>query len=105
MTKSGLIILVIVLLISGISASQNDDLYKDSKPASTNIREQEFPRVDTQSRVIFHVEAPDAEKVQIDILKVYDMKKDKDGACNVTTDPLPPGFHYYYLMIDGVLFC
>ena len=60
--KSGLIILAVVFLISGICAAQNDDLYKDSKPASTNIREQEFPRVDSQSRAIFRVEAPGCSK-------------------------------------------
>ena len=47
---------------------------------------------------------PGAQKVQVDILKVYDMTKDKDGIWTATTNPLPPGFHYYYLMIDGYRF-
>ena len=91
-------------VISIVCFAQNEDLYKDSKPASTNIRGEEFPRVDSQSRVIFRVKAPDAHKVQVDILKVYDMVMGEDSVWTVTTNPLPPGFHYYYLMIDGYRF-
>ena len=98
------IILVLFFVISGFCIAQNSDLYKDSKPASTNIRGEEFPRIDSQSRVIYRVNAPEAQKVQVDILKVYDMVKGKDGLWTVTTNPLPPGFHYYYLMIDGYRF-
>jgi len=32
------------------------------------------------------------------------MIKEDDGVWTATTDPLPPGFHYYYLMIDGYRF-
>jgi enterochelin esterase family protein len=76
----------------------------NSEPASTNVPGAEFPLVDRQSRVIFRVEAPDADKVQVDILKVYDMVKDAQGVWTVTTDSLPPDFHYYYLMMDGFRF-
>ena len=50
------------------------------------------------------MDAPDAQKVQVDILKVYDMAKGDDGVWTATTNTLPPGFHYYYLMIDGYRF-
>jgi enterochelin esterase-like enzyme len=80
------------------------DLYKDSKPASTNVPGVEFPRVDSQSRAIFRVEAPNAQKVQLDLKEVYDMVKGEDGVWTVTTKPLDLGFHYYYLMIDGYRF-
>ena len=94
-----------LILLIGLSCfAQSPDLYKDSKAAPTNVPGVEFPRIDSQSRVIFRVEAPEAEKVQVDILKVYDMVKDENGIWTVTTDPLPPGFHYYYLMIDGYRF-
>jgi enterochelin esterase-like enzyme len=40
--------------------------------------------------------------VQINLGRVYDMKKDDSGAWTVTTAPQDPGFHYYSLVIDGV---
>ncbi len=96
---------VLLLFVIGSSGfAQSDNLYKGSKPASTNVPGVEFPRIDDQNRAIFRVEAPTAEKVQLDLGKVYDMVKDEDGTWSVTTNPLAPGFHYYYLMIDGFRF-
>ena len=54
------------------------------------------------SRVIFRIKAPDAQKVQIDLVKKYDMLKDTGGYWMVTTDSISEGFHYYSLIIDGV---
>jgi len=54
-------------------------LYRDSKPASTNVPGVEFPRVDSQLRAIFRVEAPDVQKLQLDLKEVYDMVKGEDG--------------------------
>lgn len=102
--KSRLLIFLLLVFFHVVSIAQSNDLLKDSKPAPTNIIGSEFPRVDSQSRAIFRVEAPNAQKVQVDILKVYDMVKDDDGFWTVTTNSLPPGFHYYYLMIDGFRF-
>jgi enterochelin esterase-like enzyme len=73
-------------------------------PASTNVPGAKYPQILPDRRVIFEVKAPEAQKVQVDILKVYDMEKDQDGVWTTVTDPLPPGFHYYYLMIDGFRF-
>jgi enterochelin esterase-like enzyme len=99
-----LITFALLFVISGACFAQSSDLYKDSKPAPTNAPGVEFPRVDSQLRAIFRVEAPDAQKVQVDLLKVYDMVKDEDGVWTAATNPLPHGFHYYYLMIDGYRF-
>ena len=96
--------LILLFAISCTCIAQNDDLYKDSNPAPTNVPGAEFPRIDSQSRVIFRIDAPDAQKVQVDILKVYDMVKDENSIWTATTDSLPPGFHYYYLMIDSYRF-
>jgi enterochelin esterase-like enzyme len=97
---------ILSLLFATINSclAQSNDLNQEAKPAVTNVPGVEFPMVDAQNRVVFRVEAPDAQKVQVDILKVYDMSKGDDGFWTVTTDPLPPGFHYYYLMIDGFRF-
>ena len=74
----------------------------DSKPASSNVRGAEYPRVTDDLKAIFRIKAPEAQKVQIQLGKIYDMVKDDKGIWSVTTDPQIPGFHYYFLLIDGV---
>lgn len=71
-------------------------------PASTNISGGQYPMVFPDNRVTFRVKAPEAQKVQIDLGKKYDMEKEEDGYWVVTTDPIVVGFHYYSLLIDGV---
>jgi enterochelin esterase-like enzyme len=71
-------------------------------PASTNVRRGKYPRILPDDRVIFHVKAPDAQNVQVDLVKKYNMVKDTAGIWEVTTDPVSEGFHYYSLIIDGV---
>ncbi|MET3127720.1 enterochelin esterase-like enzyme [Arcicella rosea] len=71
-------------------------------PASTNIRNNQYPQVLPDNRVVFKVKAPNAQKVQIDLGKKYDMVKDTSGVWNVTTDSISRGFHYYSLVVDGV---
>jgi enterochelin esterase-like enzyme len=71
-------------------------------PASTNVRGADYPQILADHRVIFKTKAPDAQKVQIDLGKKYDMVKDANGFWNVTTDSIGEGFHYYSLIIDGV---
>ena len=59
------------------------------------------------SRITFRVNAPEARKVQVkpggDGLGKgpYDMVRDDKGVWTVTTPPAVPGFHYYFLLIDG----
>ena len=50
----------------------------------------------------FRIKAPEAQKIQIDLGKKYDMEKDSAGFWEVTTDTISEGFHYYSLLIDGV---
>ena len=71
--------------------------------AETAIPGSEFPKVDKQGRAYFRVQAPTAQKVQIDICsKKYDMQRDETGAWMCVTDPLVVGFHYYFVLVDGV---
>ena len=102
--KRGSKTLALLFVVSVACFAQSNDSYKDSKPAPTNVPGVEFPRVDSQSRAMFRVEAPNAQIVQLDLKEVYDMAKGEDGVWTVTTKPLDPGFHYYYLMIDGYRF-
>ncbi|PRX46843.1 alpha/beta hydrolase-fold protein [Salegentibacter salegens] len=71
-------------------------------PASTNIRSADYPQILPDNRVSFRINAPDAKKMQIDLGRKYDMKKDSSGTWTVTTDSIGQGFHYYSLVIDDV---
>jgi enterochelin esterase-like enzyme len=74
----------------------------DSRPARSNVLGAEYPRVTDDSRVVFQLKAPQAQRVQADIMATkYDMVKDENGVWTVTTPPLVPGFHYYQLVVDG----
>ncbi|WP_132054165.1 alpha/beta hydrolase-fold protein [Pseudocnuella soli] len=70
--------------------------------AATNVRNSKYPQVLPDSRVVFRMKAPEAQKLQIDLGKKYDMAKDTGGFWQVTTDSIGEGFHYYSLLIDGV---
>ncbi len=71
-------------------------------PASTNVRNANYPQILPDNRVIFSIKAPDAKKVQIDLVRKYDLQKDSGGTWTVTTDSISEGFHYYSLLIDGL---
>jgi len=71
-------------------------------PAATNVRNAKYPQILPDNRVLFRIKAPEAQKMQIDLGKKYDMVKDTGGYWVVTTEPISRGFHYYSLLIDGV---
>ena len=71
-------------------------------PAATNVRSAKYPQILPDNRVIFRIKAPDAQKVQIDLGKKYDMIKDLEGFWSVTTDTVSEGIHYYSMIVDGV---
>lgn len=69
----------------------------------TNINRNGYPRVLEDGSVMFRVNAPAANQVQIDLGgRKYDMEKVQGGAWTITTAPQIPGFHYYSLIVDGV---
>ena len=71
-------------------------------PAASNVRSARYPQILPDNRVVFRIKAPDAQRVQIDLGKRYEMVKDTGGYWIVTTDSISEGFHYYSLLIDGV---
>ncbi|WP_294296218.1 alpha/beta hydrolase-fold protein [uncultured Chryseobacterium sp.] len=71
-------------------------------PAESNIRNAQYPQIMPNGKAIFRVKAPEAQKVQIDLGKKYDLTKDSDGVWKTTTDSLSEGFHYYSMVIDNV---
>lgn len=73
-----------------------------STPALTNINQKQCPCIMPDNSVVFQVKAPNAQKIQIDLGQKYDMVKDANGIWTVRTEPVEPGFHYYFLVIDDV---
>ena len=82
-------------------------------PASTNVRGAAYPAINADGSISFHFTAPTAQKVQVQPGDAagehsgmgagpFDMTRDKDGVWSVTIPPGVPGFHYYWLMADGV---
>ncbi len=80
----------------------NAQLIDDSIPAPTNNDPNQCPCIMPDNSVVFQVKAPHAQKLQIDLGKKYDMEKDANGVWTVRTEPIDPGFHYYFLVIDEV---
>ncbi len=71
-------------------------------PAASNVRGAKYPQILPDGSAIFRIKAPNAQKMQLDLVKKYDMVKDTAGVWEITTDTLSEGFHYYSLLIDGV---
>ena len=102
--------LVLAVILSAVVCTQvaaqgprRENLPEGSFSPVTNINRASFPRVLPDLSVMFRVNAPQAQKVQIDLCGTkYDMTKDDKGNWTVTTEPQVPGFHYYFLIVDGV---
>src|SRR5215510_10912534 len=79
-------------------------------PASSNVRGAQYPRILSDRRVVFQLKAPGAQKVQVmpggganGMGKgPFDMARAEDGTWSATIGPVAPGFHYYWLLVDGV---
>ena len=77
----------------------------DAFIVETTVPGNQFPKVDKEGRAYFSIQAPEARKVIVDICnKKYDMQPDGKGGWMAVTDPLPVGFHYYFMNIGGVNF-
>lgn len=76
-----------------------------AQPASSNVPGQDYPRLDAERHATFRVNAPNAQKIQVNIGSYGNLDLAKNAAgvwSGTTTKPLVPGFHYYSLVIDGV---
>ena len=81
------------------------DVPADAVTGEYTIPGNDFPKVDSQRRAYFRIQAPQAKKIIVDICsKQYEMQPQGNGVFMAVTDPLPVGFHYYFMNIDGVNF-
>ncbi len=90
------------LLFKPVDLAAFEIIANSGRPAESNVRSARYPQILPNSRAVFRIKAPDAQKVQLDLVKKYDMVKNGEGIWEVTTDSLSEGFHYYSLIIDGV---
>ena len=94
-----------LLAITGLGTQPDD-----SKPATSNVPRAEYPRIHPDRRVMFRLKAPEAKSVKVQPGGAdsglgkgpYDMQRSDNGNWTVTTPPAVPGFHYYWLVVDGV---
>ena len=81
------------------------DVPADAVTGEYTIPGNDFPKVDSQRRAYFRIQAPQAKNIIVDICsKKYEMQPQGNGVFMAVTDPLPVGFHYYFMNIDGVNF-
>ena len=100
MKRPGLALVLLPCLAALASAQEPADF----RPASTNVWDAQYPRVDSKGRVEVRLKAPEATKVRLNFWSgpKIDMVKQPDGVWSVITEPLVPGLHYYTLLVDGV---
>lgn len=96
------VISCLAVLAGSLCLAQPTQTNDDSKPATSNVAGQQYPRIDSELRATFRIQAPGAQKVQISVGGTYDLTNEGNGTWMGTTKPLVPGFHYYSLVIDGV---
>jgi enterochelin esterase-like enzyme len=73
-------------------------------PSPYNFSNVQYPRIEADSRVTFRFNAPDAKRVQVSIVNVpFDMVKGSDGAWTYTSPPQAPGYHNYWMIVDGAV--
>jgi len=93
--------LLLALLTAAVAAQS---------PASSNVRGAAYPQIHADRRVTFQLKAPTARTVELmpggganGLGKgPFPMVRSADGVWSVTIGPAQPGFHYYWLLVDGV---
>src|SRR5688572_17022258 len=90
--------ITLLLSINTTCLAQTPDTAGTIRPFS-NTPGYDFPRIDKEHRAVFLLKAPNAQNVQVDLGKRYDMIKLNDSMWTVTTQALLPGFLYYFLFM------
>lgn len=101
MNKTHTLIALTTLLMGPLTQAQDNAPANDWKSATTNQLGKEYPKVNSEGRVMFRIVAPNAKTVGCTFRDSSEFKKGEDGAWYGYTRPLDEGFHYYMLNIDG----
>jgi hypothetical protein len=79
-------------------------------PSPYNFPGIRYPRIEEDSRVTFHFNAPNVQKVQVALVTSgsnslqplpFDMVKGDDTVWTYTSAPQSPGYHNYWMLVDG----
>jgi enterochelin esterase-like enzyme len=110
MRKSLLSILLIFSIVCGTCLAQtgqvliNSDAVGTAHPNPYNLYGAKYPFIESDSRVTFHFNAPDAKMVQVSITNVpHDMVKGEDGVWTYTSEPQDKGYHNYWMIVDSAI--
>jgi enterochelin esterase-like enzyme len=101
MRKFPLLLALTSLLCAQPVWAQNQAPADDWKSASSNQPGKEYPKVNSEGRIKFRIEAPEAKSVGVSFRDSGAFTKGEDGAWYGVTRPLDEGFHYYTIKIDG----
>ena len=98
-----------LLTVAPAIAQTNATVTEDFKPSTLNQPGQQYPQVNSQRYVRFHIAAPNAQSVKVTLglggRGGTTLTKGDDGVWTGTTEgPLDEGFHYYHLAVDGGTF-
>jgi enterochelin esterase-like enzyme len=96
-------------LVLSVPASVSAQDAPPGRPAPSNVRGQEYPRILPDRRVIFRARAPEAKTVAVRArgndsgmgTDTYALKPIGEGVWEATIGPIRSGFHYYELVVDG----
>jgi len=92
-----------MLELMGYQVQTPFDVPESAVKAPSTLPYSDFPKVDVDRRAYFRINAPEAHRVQVDICgKKYDMRRDEKGVWCAVTEPLVVGFHYYFILVDGL---
>ena len=98
-------IIAALALLAGLPAlAQTNAPAPAAHPSPYNFPGVQFPRIESDSRVTFHLNASNAQKVQVSIANIpHDMVKGDNGVWSYTSDPQAPGYHNYWMIVDGAV--
>src|SRR5687768_5067374 len=105
-TRIGRVIAAFILAVPLHGLSQEAPV---GKPAPSNVRGGEYPRILPDRRVVFRARLPEAKTVAVRArgndsgmgAETYALKATGEGLWEVTVGPIRSGFHYYELVVDG----
>lgn len=100
-------ILAIPIIVTCFEQPMSGD---DFRPAPSNVRNADYPRIHEDLRVTFRIRAPEARHVELrpggnenGLGGPLELERGDDGSWTVTTPPVVPGFHYYWFLVDDAV--
>ena len=101
-------IILFTAILTG-NACLAQEVKEDFQPSTLNQPGQDYPQVNSQGYVRFHIKAPAADSIRVSLglggRGGTLLTRGDDGFFSGTTEgPMDEGFHYYHLTIDGGVF-